>query len=166
MSRYGPVVRRLAVIPVACASVLLASSCSRWQQPAHQDLFSRETILAKMERVADWQLAHIAYEAPLPDGGTQPVTDTEWVRGAFFAGVMATFRATGNRAYLEAALALAEKNRWQPGPRPRHADDLCIAQTYAELYLLEPDPQRIRPTVERLDAILAQPRHRPGHAAV
>jgi rhamnogalacturonyl hydrolase YesR len=115
-----------------------------------------------MERVADWQLAHIAYEAPLPDGGTQPVTDTEWVRGAFFAGVMATYRATGRQAYLEAALALAEKNRWQPGPRPRHADDLCIAQTYAELYLLEPDPQRIRATVERLDAMLAQPR--PGPA--
>ncbi|OFV81079.1 MAG: hypothetical protein A2Y78_15805 [Acidobacteria bacterium RBG_13_68_16] len=114
-----------------------------------------------MERVADWQLAHMVYEARLPDGGTQPVTDTEWVRGAFFAGVMATFRATGDRAYLEAALALADKNRWRPGPRPRHADDLCIAQTYAELYLLEPDPRRIRPTVERLDAMLAQPRPGP-----
>jgi len=26
---------------------------------------------------------------------------------------------------------------WQPGPRPRHVDDHCIAQTYARIYLLE-----------------------------
>lgn len=161
MSRYGTVVRRLVVTQAVCASVFLSSGCTRGRESARGDLFSRERILATMERVADWQLAHMVYEARLPDGGTQPVTDTEWVRGAFFAGVMATFRATGGRAYLEAALALADKNRWRPGPRPRHADDLCIAQTYAELYLLEPDPRRIRPTVERLDAMLAQPRPGP-----
>ncbi|HEX9977233.1 MAG TPA: glycoside hydrolase family 88 protein, partial [Acidimicrobiia bacterium] len=154
-------VRRLVVTQAVCASVFLSSGCTRGRESARGDLFSRERILATMERVADWQLAHMVYEARLPDGGTQPVTDTEWVRGAFFAGVMATFRATGDRAYLEAALALADKNRWRPGPRPRHADDLCIAQTYAELYLLEPDPRRIRPTVERLDAMLAQPRPGP-----
>jgi len=113
-----------------------------------------------LRRAADWQLANVAYEAPLPDGGTQPVTDTEWVRGAFFAGVTAAHRATGERRFLDAARALAEKNRWQPGPRPRHGDDLCIAQMYVELHRLEPDPARLAPTVARLDAIVAD--RRPG----
>jgi len=121
---------------------------------------ARERVRDALRRAADWQLAHVAYEAPLPDGGTQPVSDTEWVRGAFFAGVMAAHRATGERRFLAAALALAEKNRWRPGPRPRHADDLCIAQTYAELYRLEPDPERLAATVARLDAIVAD--RRPG----
>jgi rhamnogalacturonyl hydrolase YesR len=103
----------------------------------------------------------VLYEAPLPDGGTQPVTDTEWVRGAFFAGVMAAHRATGDQKYLDAALALAEKNGWRPGPRPRHADDLCIAQTYAELYFLQPDSRRLEPTIRHLDAIVAEPRPGP-----
>ena len=129
--------------------------------PAGDDVLARDRILAAIERVAGWQLAHVVYEAHLPDGGTQPVSDTEWVRGAFFAGVMAAYRATGNEAYRDAAVALAEKNRWQPGPRPRHADDLCIAQTYAELYLRDRDPRRIRPTVERLDAIVREPRPGP-----
>ena len=33
-----------------------------------------------MERVADWQLAHIVCEAPPPDGGTQPVTEQRVAR--------------------------------------------------------------------------------------
>jgi beta-glucosidase len=125
------------------------------------DMPTRTSVLSAIRRVADWQLAHVAYEARLPDGGTQPVSDTEWVRGAFFAGVMAAHQATGDRAYLDAALALAEKNRWQPGPRPRHGDDLCIAQAYAQLHAIDPEPRRIAPTVARLDAIVAEPRPGP-----
>jgi rhamnogalacturonyl hydrolase YesR len=122
------------------------------------EVFTKDSILQTMERVADWQLEHLVYEAPLPDGGTQEVSDTEWVRGAFFAGVMAAHRATGNETYLNVALELGEKNRWQPGPRPRHADDHCIAQTYCELYMTRRDPRMIAPIVERLDAMVAEPR--------
>jgi len=75
MSRYGTVVRRLVVIPAVCASVLFASGCTRGRRSAHDDLFSRERILATMGRVADWQLGHIVYVAPLPDGGKQPITE-------------------------------------------------------------------------------------------
>jgi unsaturated rhamnogalacturonyl hydrolase len=161
MSRREIVIARPVAIVTVCAVSLLSTACTGGRGPTRDVLFSRERILSTMERVADWQLAHVVYEAPLPDGGTQPVSDTEWVRGAFFAGVMATYRATEKQAYLDAALALAEKNRWQPGPRPRHADDLCIAQTYAELYLIQPDRRRIEPTVKRLEAIAAQPRPGP-----
>jgi unsaturated rhamnogalacturonyl hydrolase len=160
MSVHGSPVRRGAVIAFACIPLLVSSTCLRNRHPATGGVFSRDRIVATIERVADWQLAHLAYEAPLPDGGTQPVTDTEWVRGAFFAGVMAAYRATGKQAYLDAALALGEKNQWRPGPRLRHADDVCIAQTYAELYLLQRDRRMIEPTVERLDAVLAH--QRPG----
>ena len=121
---------------------------------------SRGQVMETIERVADWQLAHIVYEAPLPDGGFQKVSDTEWVRGAFFTGVMAAWRATGEPRFLKAAIDISEKNGWQPGPRPRHGDEFAIAQTYAELYLHERDDERIRPTIERLDAIVAD--RRPG----
>ncbi len=152
---------RARTTAAAAAVALLALGCGPGRRTATDELRSHAAIVATMERVADWQLAHLVYEAPLPDGGTQPVTDTEWVRGAFFAGVMATARATGKRSYLDAAIALGEKNGWRPGPRPRHADDLCVAQTYLELFLLERDPRRIRPTIERLDAIVARPRPGP-----
>ena len=155
--------RMATLLPTTAAVLALgcAAQAVRPAAPADAALLSREHVLSAIRRVADWQLAHVAYEAPLPDGGTQPVSDTEWVRGAFFAGVMAAHRATGDRAYLDAALALAEKNRWLPGPRPRHGDDLCIAQTYAELHRIRPEPRRIAPTVARLDAIVAEPRPGP-----
>ncbi len=124
-------------------------------------IFSRESILSAMEGAFDWQIDDIVYEAPLPDGGFQDVSDTEWVRGAFFSGVMAAYNATENPEYLEAALEISERNGWQPGPRPRHADDFCIAQTYAGLYVIDPQPQRISATVARFDEMITDPRPGP-----
>jgi rhamnogalacturonyl hydrolase YesR len=114
-----------------------------------------------MERAFDWQIGNIVYEAPLPDGGFQDVSDTEWVRGAFFAGVMAAYEATGNSRYLDAATEISERNTWKPGPRPRHADDHCIAQTYARIFLVEREPRMIEATIERFDGMIAEPRPGP-----
>jgi rhamnogalacturonyl hydrolase YesR len=121
-------------------------------------VLSRSHISTAMVRAFDWQIDHIVYEAPLPDGGFQDVSDTEWVRGAFFSGVMAAYEATGNRKYLDAAREISERNEWKPGPRPRHADDHCIAQTYARIFLIEREPRMIEATVERFDEMIADPR--------
>jgi rhamnogalacturonyl hydrolase YesR len=125
------------------------------------DIFTRESILSAMESAFDWQIDNIVYSAPLPDGGFQDVSDTEWVRGAFFAGVMAASETTGNPRYLEAAMEISERNGWQPGPRPRHADDHCIAQTYSKIFLAERDPRMIEATVARFDVMIAEPRPGP-----
>jgi len=123
------------------------------------NIFSREFILSAMENAFDWQIDHIVYSAPLPDGGFQDVSDTEWVRGAFFSGVMAAYEVTSKDMYLEAAVEISERNGWQPGPRSRHADDQCIAQTYAKIYLIERDPVMIEATVDRFEAMIADPRY-------
>ena len=125
---------------------------------AAADIFTRRSIESSMERAFDWQINNIVYAAPLPDGGFQDVSDTEWVRGAFFSGVMAAHEATGDTDYLEAAKEISERNRWQPGPRPRCADDHCIAQTYVRIYLLEPDERYIEAIVARFDEMIADPR--------
>jgi len=128
---------------------------------ASSTVFSPQHIEAAMERAFDWQIDNIVYSAPLPDGGFQDVSDTEWVRGAFFAGVAAAFEATRNEKYLDAAMEISERNDWQPGPRPRHADDHCIAQTYARIYLDERDPLMIDAIVARFDEMIADPRPGP-----
>jgi rhamnogalacturonyl hydrolase YesR len=124
------------------------------------DIFSGEFVRHAMERAFDWQIEHIVYSAPLPDGGFQDVSDTEWVRGAFFSGVMAAAESTGEPRYLEAAREVSERNQWRPGPRPRCADDHCIAQTYVRIYLLEPDERYIEAIVGLFDEIIAD--RRPG----
>jgi rhamnogalacturonyl hydrolase YesR len=155
--------RNTAVVAVAMFWLLvLGFGCGPANAPSGApDIFSSGHILSVMERAFDWQIENIVYEAPLPDGGFQDVSDTEWVRGAFFAGVMAASEATGDARYLEAAKDVSERNDWQPGPRPRHADDHCIAQTYARIFLIERDPRMIEATIARFDEMIAEPRPGP-----
>src|SRR5438067_7898018 len=104
-------------------------------------------VLAAMERVADWQLAHPSQHAP--DDWTQAVGD---------AGFMALSNLAPTHKYRDAMVAMGEKNGWKPGKRVYHADDQAVGQTYAELYLQMREPAMIAPLPERLDGILAHPR--------
>jgi unsaturated rhamnogalacturonyl hydrolase len=135
-----------------------AEDATQKAQEIDERAFSRSYILTAMMRAFDWQINNIVYKAPLPDGGFQDVSDTEWVRGAFFSGVIAAYEATRNRKYLDAAIEISERNEWKPGPRPRHADDHCISQTYARIFLLQRDPKMIEATTERFDEMIADPR--------
>lgn len=81
-----------------------------------------------------------------------------WVRGAFLTGLMATWRATGDAKYYEAAVALAEANGWCLGNRLRHADDHCVGQAYAELYEARKDARRIADLRGRFDKLMADPK--------
>ncbi len=103
-------------------------------------------VLAVMQRVADWQLAHPSTHAT-----------TDWTQAAGDAGIMALADISSNSEYREAMRAMAEANAWKPGPRMYHADDLAIGQTYEALYRFYKDPKMIAPLRERLDFILANP---------
>jgi unsaturated rhamnogalacturonyl hydrolase len=107
---------------------------------------SPASVFAIMERAADWQLAHPSTHEP-----------TDWTQGAGDAGFMALAGISGNPKYRDAMIAVGEGNRWEPGPRVYHADDHCVGQTYAELYLLFRDPRMIGPLRERFDGILEKP---------
>jgi len=103
-------------------------------------------ILAAMERAADWQLAH-----PSKHG------TTEWTQAAGSTGMMALADISGNSRFLESQRAMGSAANWNLGPRMYHADDHCIGQTYAELYLRYRESGMIAPLRARFDAILAQP---------
>jgi rhamnogalacturonyl hydrolase YesR len=127
------------------ALVFLAANFQLRAQTNSAD-FTPQTILNVMQRVADWQLAHPSAHKP-----------TDWTQGAGDAGMMALAGISGDAKYRDAMLAMAETNQWKPGPRPYHADDQCVGQTYVELYFLYRDPKMLAPLRERFDAILSQP---------
>ncbi len=104
-------------------------------------------VLTAMQRVADWQLAH-------PFTNCVP---TDWQLGAEYAGMMALAGISSDVKYRNAMLAMGESNQWQLGPRPYSADDHCVGQTYAELYLLYRENKMIAPLQERFDFILTNP---------
>jgi unsaturated rhamnogalacturonyl hydrolase len=127
------------------ALVFLAANFQLRAQTNSSD-FTPQAILNVMQCVADWQLAHPSAHKP-----------TDWTQGAGDAGMMALAGISGDAKYRDAMLAMAETNQWKPGPRPYHADDQCVGQTYAELYLLYRDPKMLAPLRERFDAILSHP---------
>jgi rhamnogalacturonyl hydrolase YesR len=130
---------------IAVAAALLAATPGLHGQAAPAGI-TPASVLATMERVADWQLANPS---------RHPLTD--WTQGAGDAGFMALAGISGNARYRDAMLAVGEQNQWQPGPRFYHADDHCVGQTYAELYLLYRDPKMIAGLRARFDGILGKP---------
>ena len=109
-------------------------------------------VLAAMQRVADWQLAH-------PDTNDPP---TSWLLGAENAGMMALAGISGDAKYREAMRSAGEANGWRLGPLFYDADDYCVGQAYTELYFLYRENRMIAPLRERFDAILAKPSDVPG----
>lgn len=105
------------------------------------------TVLHIMERVADWQIAN-------------PSTHdrTDWTQAAGYAGMMALADISTSPRFLGSMREMADANGWKLGPRPYHADDHCVGQTYAELFFRFKDPSMIAPMRERFDWILAHPK--------
>jgi rhamnogalacturonyl hydrolase YesR len=127
------------------AIIFLAVNFQLRAQPISPDI-TPQAVLNAMQRVAEWQLAHPAREQP-----------TGWVQGAGYAGMIALVGISGDAKYRDAMLAIAATNDWKLGSRMYMADDQCVGQMYAELYLLYRDPKMIAPMRERFNAILARP---------
>ena len=77
-------------------------------------------------------------------------SDRNWIRATYYTGVLGAYEATGDPAYLAQTTAWAEKHRWQVGTEVSGSNRLFCAMTWAQLYLLDPDPKKIEPTLEWL----------------
>ena len=132
------------------ATVLLFSVAPSSAQPEKSSSeITPSSVLAAMQRVADWQLAHPETNRP-----------TGWICAVGDAGMMALAGISGDAKYRDAMLAKGETNGWElPQPKGRlyHADDQCIGQAWAELYFFYRENRMIAPMRERFDYIL-------GHA--
>ena len=122
--------------------------------PLLETSLTRENVLEAMSRVCDWQLAN------MPDPGNHPrhYRHWDWTNAALYTGVMAMYRTSGNKKYVKTLEGFAESNNWNCGPRFRHADDLCIGQTYLELNEINESPHRIAKLKARVDSLMDDPR--------
>ena len=107
-------------------------------------------VLGVMERGADWQLAH-------PNLKWEP---TLWTQATFYAGALALADLSASPRFHDAMMKLGETSGWKLcdyHKSPYNADDHCIGQTYAELYLRHHDPRMLAAMIERFDFVLAHP---------
>lgn len=138
----------LPTVVLVCAMFITFSQKEAIASSRLESGITPGSVLSVMQRVADWQLAHPSKHPP-----------TDWTQAAGDAGMMALAGISGNQKYLDAMLAMGEANHWRLGPRLYMADDHCIGQTYAELYLHYREDRMIAPLEDRFDSILAHPPH-------
>jgi len=103
-------------------------------------------IQQAMRKVADWQL-----------GAAKGRFSTDWTYATLYDGLLAASRTTGDPRYHDAVLKFAERTNWQLGPRFSHADDEAVAQSYIELYIEHPAPERIASIKVEADKLLQRP---------
>ncbi len=100
-------------------------------QPVSNGL-DRKSILDVMHRVADWQIMNPRNPHPL-----------NWHYGAFYTGVWALYKTTGEERYKNEIKNLGQKYNWKLQNDIYHADRLTIAQSFADLYMEEKDPDML-----------------------
>ena len=118
-----------------------------------QPILTQKEILKQMKNVADWQLDN------MPEPGKHPrhYHHWDWTNAALYTGISALYQTSGNKKYLNALENFAESVDWSCGPRFRHADDICIGQTYLELNEIKPAPYKIQKIQNRIDSLMADP---------
>lgn len=129
------------IAPYIILTLLFTAASSAAQQK--EDIFDRQAIEEKMLRVAEWQLANPKHDL------------FDWTNGAFYAGVFAAYETTGSTKIWDALVEMGEKNKWGPGRRFDHADDIVINQTYLDMYRITKDKKMLQPTIDVVEKIRA-----------
>ncbi len=105
-------------------------------------------VRAAMRKVADWELERVL-----------PYLDRNWTWSILDAGFMAASRELKDPRYRNAMNAVAERYHWELGAEDPVGrgwpdnNDQALAQTYLELYFLDPSPEKIAPTQNGLDSL-------------
>lgn len=119
---------------------------------AYAQLPTKAEVRQSMRRVADWQIAHMK---------EVPYDPLNWVNATFYLGLTkwAALAEEENKEdfYFRWLRRLGQRNYWQVDKRMYHADDVCIAQTYLDLYRKYQKEEMIIPTLARAEWVMAHP---------
>jgi len=125
--------------------LILVAGTTAFSRDKKDQSFEPKYIKQVMIKAAKWQFEHPKHEL------------WDWTNGAFYAGVSAAYKATGNKFYLNEMMKMGEKNQWNPGSRVLHADDHAIAQTFLDLYQIKKEQKMIEPFRRQMDEFLVTP---------
>jgi len=143
-------VRRLACILNALLIGLAAPA-------AAQELPPRAAVVARMERLADWQLAHLAPLDYIAMQWSRPHDTRDWQQATFWVGLAELAERTDAPRFREAILEKGRAAQWKLGDRAYHADDHLIGAAWIWAARNGAGPQAIAPGRATFDQVLAAP---------
>jgi unsaturated rhamnogalacturonyl hydrolase len=104
-------------------------------------------VVSLMRRVADFDLK-------------APGAEKDWIHGAMWTGIMATYQITGDAKYLAAIKTWAGVGWTLTNGAASRGDDQCAAQTYFDAYLSSPSAANmvmLAGAKPSFDALVAKP---------
>lgn len=110
-----------------------------------KNIYSQQYIGEIIWKVNDYQLNHPWKE-----------TDDNWIRGTYYTGVMACYKATDDPKLFDQCNAWGEKLNWQiPTLKPEQAASgvnlLTCGQTWLESYMVQKKKYKIEPILAHLE---------------
>jgi unsaturated rhamnogalacturonyl hydrolase len=100
-----------------------------------------------------------------PDPGKEITTNKTrpsnlWTRAVYYEGLMALYKVDKQQRYIDYAVDWGQKHKWglRNGRNTRDADDQAAGQTYIDLYLLDPQPERIQDIKFSVDNMVNSPK--------
>jgi unsaturated rhamnogalacturonyl hydrolase len=140
MGRMSNVLGREAVVWIVLVAIATGGVAAAPADNGPAPIPPRKEILALMRKVNAWQVAN---PVMLPD-------DRNWQRATWYTGVMAAWKATGDRRFLDQSLAWGRRHQWQVGTEACGANRLFCVETWLDLYFLKKDRAMIEPAIRWL----------------
>ena len=136
-------------------TLLLVASLSFAQSSVDRKQVLEEMMLANQYFMDKW-----------PDTGKTIITNKErpsniWTRAVYYEGLMALHEIYPKEAFYQYALDWANSHDWgfRGGNTTRNADNYCAAQTYIDLYNLQPNPEKLKNTRACMQKFLHTPQN-------
>ena len=107
-----------------------------------------EDIRKVCDAVAAWQIANQSKVVHAPYA---------WTNGTLYKGMTTWYKTTGNTACLDFVTGIGDSLKWGLGPRLYHADDICVGQSYIDIYTLTGNKKAIQPLMEHAFWVASHP---------
>lgn len=133
---------------IAAAMMLGFVTISSWAAPVPAEKPSgldRAEVLSVARKVADWQVKEFPnnpYAVKEPKG---------WIAGALYLGMYDWAELSGEEGYFNWLKKVFNRQYWQVADRMYHADDVCVSQTYIDMYNKYKEEKMLLPTLARID---------------
>ncbi|MDD4922022.1 MAG: glycoside hydrolase family 88 protein [Bacteroidales bacterium] len=85
----------------------------------------------------------------------------DWTNGALYRGVIEWGKTSGNQKCFDFLNEIGKKNNWNMLTRPYHADDICVGQTFIEMYIKTGNKKMLQPVMERAFYVASHPSKAP-----
>ncbi len=81
----------------------------------------------------------------------------DWRAGVLYAGMFDWASVSGSRQQLDFLSGILDGEKWQLEDRMYNADDICVGQTYLDMFMTEGRENMLVPTLARLEWIVSNP---------